>query len=81
MTFDCLTNDELADIWYTLAGAEIRHPGCFTTLLEQSHAELVRRLGAALAPFVEEQFRRLRPTDQLEDLEASERAASESGCA
>jgi hypothetical protein len=76
MNFECLTDEQLADVWYALAGAEIRHPGCFTALLEQSNDELFRRMGNRLAPFIEERFRQLRRTDAVEDAEAT-RAASE----
>lgn len=81
MTLNGLNDDELADVWYALAGVEIRHPGCFTALLEQSHAELSRRLGETLAPFVEERFRKLRPVDALEDARANEKATSDASCA
>jgi hypothetical protein len=80
MKFAGLTNEELADIWYAVAGAEIRHPGCFTALLEQSNDELFRRLGGGVAPFVEERFRQLRAVDAVEDAEANARAASEPSC-
>ena len=79
MKFDAFTNDELADVWYALAGAEIRHPGCFTAPLEAAHDELLKRMGSGLASFVEARFARLRPQDAAEDLNAT-KAASESSC-
>lgn len=78
--FAGLTTEELADIWYAVAGAEIRHPGCFTKVLEAANDELLRRMGAELAPFVEDRFRRLRATDAAEDAEANAKAGSDASC-
>jgi hypothetical protein len=80
MTFEGLSTSELADIWYAVAGAEIRHPGCFTVVLEASDDELRRRLGDGLAPFLDHRFARLRPVDAVEDAEATRRAASDVSC-
>lgn len=80
MSLHCLSNEDLADAWYAVAGAEIRHPGCFTSLLERSNAELARRLGDRFAPFVEERFRAIRPIDAVEDRDANARAASDTAC-
>lgn len=79
MKFVALDNDELADVWYALAGAEIRHPGCFTAILEASHQELLKRMGGGLASFVDLRFAKLRSADAVEDVSAT-RAASESSC-
>jgi hypothetical protein len=79
MKFVSLDNDELADVWYALAGAEIRHPGCFTAMLEASHDELLKRMGNGLAPFIEGRFAKLRSQDAAEDITATQ-AASESSC-
>jgi hypothetical protein len=79
MKFAALDNDELADVWYALAGAEIRHPGCFTAMLEASHEELLKRLGSGLASFVDGRFAKLRSKDAAEDLSAT-KAASDSSC-
>ena len=80
MTFEGLSTAELADIWYAVAGAEIRHPGCFTAVLEASDDEMRRRLGDGLAGFVNERFARLRPADSQEDAEAGRRAVSDASC-
>lgn len=80
MTFEGLSTSELADIWYAVAGAEIRHPGCFTAVLEASDEELRRRLGDGLAEFVRDRFARLRSADSEEDAEAVRRATSEASC-
>ena len=78
--FGSLSDVALADVWYALAGAEIRHPGCFTGLLEAAHDALVKRLGNGLAAFVEERFRDLRRVDAAEDAHANATAASEASC-
>jgi hypothetical protein len=78
--FERLSDDSLADVWYALAGAEIRHPGCFTGLLEAAHGVLAARLGHRLAAFVEERFRDLRRVDAAEDADANAKAASEGSC-
>ncbi len=75
-----LSDQALADIWYAVAGAEIRHPGCFTGLLEVTNDVLFSRLGDGLAAFVEERFRALRGVDAAEDAAANVRATSESSC-
>ena len=80
MSFDGLSNSEVADIWYAVAGAENRHPGCFTAVLEGSDDELRRRLGDGLAPYLNERFARLRPVDAAEDAEAASRATSDVSC-
>lgn len=80
MRFDDVSTGELADIWYAVAGAEIRHPGCFTGLLDGSYAELLRRLGGTLDTFVDRRFAKLRALDAADDAFANERAASEPSC-
>jgi len=78
--FGSLSDAALADVWYALAGVEIRHPGCFTGLLEAAHDALEARFGDGLAAFVEERFRNLRHVDAAEDAQANARAASEASC-
>jgi hypothetical protein len=80
MSFEGLSNSELADVWYAVAGAEIRHPGCFTAVLEGSDDELRRRLGDGLAPYLKDRFARLRTVDALEDAEAVRRATPDVSC-
>ena len=80
MRFEGLQTSELADIWYALAGAENRHPGCFTAILVNSDQELRRRLGDEVGPYLNDRFARLRPADAAEDAEAARRAASEVSC-
>jgi hypothetical protein len=79
MKFSGLADEELADIWYALAGSEIRHPGCFAAILAASNDELLRRKGNALGPFLDNRFRALRPIDAREDLRAN-LSASQAAC-
>lgn len=80
MSMDCLSNEDLADVWYAVAGAEIRHPNCFVALLDRANAELLRRLGGDFAPFVEERFRAIRPRDAVEDREANAGSTAQTTC-
>ena len=74
--FQNLTDGELADIWYALGGAEARHTGGFTQLLDAAFAELNGRLGDSLAPFLEERYRPYRLADSKEDAAANARPAA-----
>ena len=78
--FACLSNETLADVWYAAAGAEIRHPGCFTALLEAAHDALIARLGPQMAAYVDDRFKALRAVDATEDAVANARAASDAAC-
>ena len=78
--FGSLSDAGLADVWYALAGAEIRHPGCFTGLLEAAHDALAARFGDGLAAFIEERFRELRQIDAAQDAQANADATSEASC-
>jgi hypothetical protein len=73
--FSGLSTDELADIWYALGGAETRHPGSFSSLVDTTLGELNARLGDGLAPFLEQRFRALRLVDSREDAEANRKNA------
>lgn len=44
--FSGLSDEDLADIWYALAGAEIRHTDCFKHLVDATIYELELRKGA-----------------------------------
>jgi hypothetical protein len=65
--FQGLSNDELADIWYALGGAEKRHPEGFTRLRDEAFTELSRRLGGGMAPYLDERFRQYREEDAKSD--------------
>ena len=75
--FKGLSNEELADIWYALAGADTRHPGGFSGLVDTTMLELIARLDSELTPFLEQRFRRYRLADSKEDAEANVKAAAE----
>ena len=77
--FAGLSNEELSDIWYALGGAETRHPGGFSDLVDAAFNELNTRLTSTLTPYLEERFRKYRLADSKEDAAASARAAVESG--
>ena len=78
MRFSGLSDDELADIWDALAGAEIRHPDCFKALLDDSIKELEWRKGKAVREFLDARFAKLRGIDAPEDIEANRKSTS--GC-
>ena len=73
--FDGLSDEELSDIWYALAGAEIRHPDRFFTLVDASIRELEQRRGAEIRRFLDERFAPLRATDAREDAAITRNAA------
>ena len=73
--FNGLSTEELADIWYALGGAETRHPGGFSVLVDVAIRDLTDRLGSGLAPFLEARFRKYRLIDSKEDAEANKKAA------
>ena len=69
--FTGLSSEELADIWYALGGADTRHPGGFSELVDAALRELNQRLDTSLAPFLEERFRKYRLEDSKEDAAAN----------
>ncbi len=70
-----LSDEELADIWYALGGAETRHPGGFGELVDSALRELNSRLGDDLSSFLEPRFRPYRFIDSKEDAAANAGAA------
>ncbi len=74
--FSGLSTEELADIWYALGGAETRHPGSFSSLVDTTLGELDARLRDDLAPFLEARFRAHRLADSREDAEANRKNAA-----
>jgi hypothetical protein len=72
--FEGLANEELADIWYALSGAEIRHTDVFKPLVDASLQELDRRLGNKLREFLDLRFAALRAVDVPEDALATAKA-------
>jgi len=72
--FAGLSNEDLADIWYALSGAEIRHTDRFQPLVDATLNELDRRLPNALRAFLDDRFVTLRMVDAPEDAIATAKA-------
>ena len=73
--FDSLEDGELADIWYALGGAAIRHPEHFQPLVDATFAELLSRRGEeGLNPWLEQRFREFRFADSREDAAANQKS-------
>jgi len=75
--FARLSDEELADIWYALSGAEIRHTDCFKQLADAAIAALEIRQGAAVRAFLDNRFAKFRLVDALEDVNANQRSTTE----
>lgn len=69
--FQSFEDGELADIWYALGGAAVRHPEHFTPLMNAVATELMDRRGVGLHPWLEERFREFRSSDSREDAQAN----------
>ena len=69
--FRTLSDADLADIWYALSGADIRHPDCFKPLADATMTELERRKGRSVSAFLDDRFARFRGTDAPEDAAAN----------
>ena len=77
--FQSFEDSDLADIWYALGGAAVRHPDHFQKLMDQCLQELIDRRGEGLNPWLEERFRAFRLTDSKEDAEVNLRTLPASG--
>jgi hypothetical protein len=77
--FQSFEDGELADIWYALGGAAVRHPDHFQPLMDSVATELLDRRGAGLNPWLEERFRRFRFTDSRADADANQPVAAPAG--
>ena len=69
--FDSIEDHQLADIWYALGGAAVRHPDHFQKLTDEVFSELLDRRGAGLNPWLEQRFRPFRLKDSKEDAAAN----------
>jgi len=69
--FDSIEDGELADIWYALGGAAVRHSAHFQRLFDAVAAELLERRGEGLNPWLEQRFREFRSIDSREDARAN----------
>lgn len=74
--FRALSDVDLADIWYALSGAEIRHPDCFKPLADAAMKELEARKGPTVSAFLDDRFARFRGSDKPEDVAANARATA-----
>jgi hypothetical protein len=72
--FRALSDVDLADIWYALSGADIRHPDCFKPLADATMKELEARKGATVSTFLDDRFARFRGSDKPEDEAANAKA-------
>ena len=70
--FDSIEDHELADLWYAVSGAAIRHPDHFKALADGLFNELLERRGVGLNPFLEQRFRPFRLEDSREDAAATQ---------
>jgi len=77
LRFQSFEDGDLADVWYALSGAAIRHPEHFKTLPDAVLDELVERRSAGLNPWLEQRFRAIRLVDSKEDAEANRRVSPE----
>jgi hypothetical protein len=69
--FQSIEDGPLADIWYSLGGAAVRHPEHFKELMDVCFAELLERRGEGLKTWLEERFRPFRLADSKEDAETN----------
>jgi hypothetical protein len=69
--FQSFEDGDLADLWYALSGAAIRHPDHFKTLADACLSELEERRGVGLNPWLEQRFRPYRLADSREDAQAN----------
>ena len=72
--FRGLSNEDLADIWYALSGAEIRHAGRYQSLVDATLHELEERLPDSLRVFLDDRFKQLRVIDAPDDAVANLRS-------
>ena len=69
--FQSIEDGPLADIWYALGGAAVRHPEHFKELMDDCFQELLTRRGDGLKTWIEERFRPFRLVDSKEDAETN----------
>jgi hypothetical protein len=75
LRFQSIEDGDLADVWYALSGAAIRHPEHFQLLTDAVLDELVERRSEGLNPWLEQRFRAIRLVDSKEDAEANRRVS------
>ena len=77
--FQSIEDGPLADIWYALGGAAVRHPEHFKDLMDDCFKELESRRGEGLKTWLEERFRPFRLADSRDDAETNMRNSPEAG--
>jgi hypothetical protein len=75
--FQSFEDGELADIWYALGGAAVRHPDHFKPLMDSVATELLARRGVGLNPWLEERYRAFRLDDSRDDAYANQAISPE----
>jgi hypothetical protein len=75
--FQGIEDGDLADLWYALSGAAIRHPDHFKPLTDAVLSELLQRREDGLNPWLEQRFRALRQIDSAEDASSNIRESPE----
>ncbi len=71
LRFQSLEDGDLADVWYALSGAAVRHADRFKALTDAALDELIGRRGEGLNPWLEQRFRAIRSADSKEDARAN----------
>lgn len=71
LRFQSLEDGELADLWYAVFGAAIRHADRFQPMADLLLKELLDRRGEGLNPWLEERFREIRLVDSRSDAQAT----------
>jgi len=69
--FMSMEDGDLADIWYAVGGAAVRHTAHFKPLFDAIATELLARRGEGLTPWLDHRFREFRRIDAKEDALAS----------
>jgi hypothetical protein len=77
--FQSFEDGELADIWYALGGAAVRHPEHFKPLMDAVATELIDRRGVGLNPWLEERYRAFRLEDSRDDAHVNQAISPEAG--
>ena len=75
--FQSIEDGPLADIWYALGGAAVRHPEHFKELMDDCFQELESRRGEGLKTWLEERFRPFRLADSKEDADSNRKTSPE----
>ena len=75
--FQSIEDGPLADIWYALGGAAVRHPEHFKELMDDCFQELESRRGEGLKTWLKARFRPFRLADSKEDADTNRKISPE----